>query len=201
MSSWTELLECAKPEEHVVQLYGSDEQLLVRNVSRYLAEGFKRGDGLVMIATREHTEAVVRQLREEGADAPAALRDGRFVCLDARATLDRFLVDGQPDWKLFESVVGGVLQDVKARAGSGKIRAFGEMVGLLWIEGHVSAAIRLEEYWNDLLKGSPCSLFCAYPIDIFGEHFEMATLGTVLGTHTHLLAGPQTMFSSARAVD
>jgi hypothetical protein len=199
MSSWAELLECAKPEEHIVQLYGADDQLLVRNVSRYLAEGCKRGDGLVMIATREHTDAIVGQLQGEVADAADALRDGRFVCLDARATLDRFMVDGQPDRARFETIVGGVLRDVGARTRSGKIRAFGEMVGLLWMEGHVAEATRLEEYWNELLKGSAFSLFCAYPIDIFSDHVQTATLGAVLDTHTHLLAGPQTMFSSTRA--
>ena len=62
MSSWTELLESAKSEEHFVQLYGKDEQLLVRNVSQYFVEGGKRGDGLVMIATREHADAIVRQV-------------------------------------------------------------------------------------------------------------------------------------------
>ena len=65
MASWAELLTLAGPGEHVVQLYGEDDQLLARNVSRYLAEGLRRGDGLVVIGTPEHTEAVARHLVEE----------------------------------------------------------------------------------------------------------------------------------------
>ena len=42
MASWVELLSGAEPGEHVVQLYGNDDQLLIRNVSRYLAEGLRR---------------------------------------------------------------------------------------------------------------------------------------------------------------
>jgi KaiC/GvpD/RAD55 family RecA-like ATPase len=199
MSSWSELLDRAEPEEHLVQLYGGDDQLLTRNVSRYLAEGLKRGDGLVVIATSEHAEAVLRQLGHASTQASPALRDGRLVILDARATLDRFMVDGQPDRDLFRSVVGSVLHNVHARSSSGRLRAFGEMVGLLWVDGQRAAAIRLEGYWNELLSGSSCSLYCAYPIDIFDGGPETAGLEAVLSTHTHMCAGPTTMLSSPRA--
>jgi hypothetical protein len=198
MSSWTELLDRAEPGEHVVQLYGADEQLLARNVSRYLAEGLKRGDGLILIATKGHAESILRQLTHATMEASAALREGRLVSLEAAATLRRFMCDEQPNQLLFETVIGGVLREVRARASSGKVRAFGEMVGLLWAEGNRSAAIRLEEYWNDLMKGNFFSLFCGYPIDLFDNDGEMEGLHSVLGTHTHLLAGPATMLSSAR---
>jgi hypothetical protein len=199
MSSWSELLDRAEPEEHVVQLYGGDHQLLVRNVSRYLAEGLKRGDGLVVIATSEHAVAIVRQLTEESAEASQALRDGRLVVLDAQATLDRFMVDGQPDQDLFRAVVGSVLQGVRARSATGKMRAFGEMVGILWVDGEQAAATRLEKYWNELLIGSTFSLFCAYPIDIFDGASQTGGLEAVLCAHTHMYAGPRTMLSSPRA--
>jgi hypothetical protein len=200
MSSWSELLDRAEPEEHLVQLYGGDHQLLVRNVSRYLAEGLKRGDGLVVIATSEHAEAIVRQLTEESAETSQALGDGRLVVLDAQATLDRFMVDGQPDQDLFRTVVGSVLQEVRARSATGKIRAFGEMVGILWVDGQQAAATRLEKYWNELLIGSTFSLFCAYPIDIFDGGSQTGGLEAVLCAHTHMYAGPRTMLSSPRAV-
>jgi hypothetical protein len=73
------------------------------------------------------------------------------------------------------------------------------MVGLLWIEGQYSAAIRLEEYWNRLLEANALCLFCAYPIDLFGCDFDLSKLQALLGAHTHLLAGPTTMLSSVGA--
>jgi hypothetical protein len=152
-----------------------------------------------VIATSEHADAMLRQLGKVSAEALPAERDGRLVVLDARATLDRFMVHGQPDHDLFRSVVGSVLQDVRARSVSGRVRAFGEMVGLLWAEGQQSAATRLEEYWNELLSGSTFSLYCAYPIDIFDGGPEAAGLEAVLSAHTHLYAGPKTMLSSPRA--
>jgi hypothetical protein len=196
MSSWSELLDRAAPEEHVVQLYGRNDQLLTRNVSRYLAEGLRRGDALVVIATREHADAITRELTLQGVDAS---RDGRLVVLDARQTLDRFLVGGQPDEHLFRDVVGGVLAEAHRRSSTGHVRAFGEMVGLLWVAGDRAAATRLEEYWNDLLRGTACSLFCAYPIDIY-DNGDTAGLDAVLGSHTHMSLGPNTMVSSPRGL-
>ena len=199
MSSWSELLDRAAPEEHVVQLYGRNDQLLTRNVSRYLAEGLRRGDAVVVIATGEHADAITRELTLHGADAESASRDGRLVVLDAQETLDRFLVGGRPDEHLFRDVVGGVLAEAHRRSSTGHVRAFGEMVGLLWVAGDRAAATRLEEYWNDLLRGSACSLYCAYPIDIY-DNADTTGLDAVLGTHTHMSVGPNTMLSSPRGL-
>jgi hypothetical protein len=196
MSSWRELIQRAEPPEHLVQLYGEDDQLLVGHVVGYLLEGLKRGDGLLVIATPPHREAIVRQLGEEHAGTEAALGGGRLVLLDASETLDRFMVDGEPDWARFEETVGSLCEVLRARAGNRGLRAFGEMVGLLWMKGQHSAAIRLEEYWNRLLEDHAICLYCAYPVDPLGRDFESTQLQALLGVHTHLLAGPRTMLSS-----
>lgn len=200
MSSWTDLLTHAESGDHVVQLYGEDDQLLARNVSRYLAEGMRRLDGLVVVATPEHTQAIARHLAEESAGATLeAEREGRLVFFDAHTTLDRLLVDGQPDEALFDSVVGEAMREVLARSASGKVRGFGEMVGLLWREGRYTEAGLLERLWNALLVGNAYSLYCAYGIDLFGKDVDKAALSAIVGAHTHLFAGPRTMLSSRRA--
>lgn len=186
MSSCPELLDRLKPEEHVVQLYGNDDRLLILNVGRFLSEGLKRGDGLLVIATAVHRTSLARQLREDRA-YPEAVLEGRLVFLDAEATLGRFLVNGAPDPELFRSVVGETLQGVSGRAVHSGVRAYGEMVGLLWKAGNHAAAVSLEELWNELLKQSDVSLFCAYPIDIFGSDFQPEKVDALLCSHTHLL--------------
>jgi hypothetical protein len=186
MSSCPELLDRLEPEEHVVQLYGNDDRLLTRNVARFLGEGLKRGDGLLVIATAEHRTTLARNLREVGGYSRAVL-EGRLVFLDAEATLARVIVNGWPDADLFRSVVGEALRGVQARAVHTGVRAYGEMVGLLWKSGETSAAIRLEELWNQLLRSSEVSLFCAYPIDVFSSEFQIGNLDALLCAHTHLL--------------
>jgi len=196
MSSWAELLRQAEPRQHVVQLYGEDDQLLSRNVSRYLGEGLAQGDGCLVIATAGHTEAITRQLGEDGHDPASPIRSGQLLMLDAQATLARFMVDGQPDWQRFEQVVAGAMDQVRAVTGPRPLRAFGEMVGLLWA-GQPAAARQLEDYWNRFRESKAFSLFCAYPIDGFGDELPSTALGDLLRTHTHVLLGPRTMLSSA----
>jgi len=65
--------------------------------------------------------------------------------------------DGQPDWDLFRRVIGDALRALRPRTGTGSIRAYGEMVGLLWGAESYEAAGRLEEYWN---RCSKAAAFC-----------------------------------------
>lgn len=195
MPSWMELLKEADPAAHVVQLYGQDRQLLTRNVRRYLVEGLQRGDGLLVIATAEHSYAFAQALSDDAA-YQAAVREGRLVFLDAEITLARFMVDGQPDWDLFERTVGGIAQDVRSRASTGGLRAYGEMVGLLWKAGQIAAAVRLEEYWSRLLAASSFSLFCAYPIAHDGAT-RTDELDAILAAHTHCLPATDDLLTEA----
>ena len=197
----TELLDRLEAEEHVVQLYGDDDRLLTHNVGRYLSAGLRRGDGLLVIATPEHRHTLVRQLSPEPGYAKAIL-ESRLVFLDAETTLSRFLVNGWPDRRLFRSVVGEALRGVQSRAGHTGVRAYGEMVGLLWKSGEQAAAIELEKLWNQLLASSDACLFCAYPIDVFGPDFQQSKLDELLCAHTHLLPVDQGLESALnRAMD
>jgi hypothetical protein len=185
---------------HFVLMYGCDPQPLVRGVGDYLAEGLGRGESVVVIATRRHADAFVAQLGALGARPYAAIADGRLVIHDAEETLARFMVDGQPDWNAFEQSVGTILRELRAATPAG-VRAYGEMVGVLWEAGRFTAAIRLEEFWNTLLRGSGIKLFCAYPIDVCGDAFTPAEVEAVMCVHTHLLpSGPSLETALERAM-
>lgn len=186
MSSCGELLDRLGPEQHVVQLYGTDDRLLTRNVGRFLSEGLRRGDGILIIASPEHRTSLTRALREEAGYSTAVL-EGRLVFLDAAATLARFMVERSPDPELFHSVIGDAVRRVRSRAVHTGVRAYGEMVGLLWQAGEHTAAARLEALWDELLKQSDMCLFCAYPIDVFSPEFDAASLDPLLCSHSHLL--------------
>ena len=186
MSSCAELLDRIEPEEHVVQLYGDDDRLLTQNVGRFLSEGLKRGDGVLIIATPEHRGTLARHLSQDRVYSRAVL-EGRLVFHDAEATLARFMRNGVPHPKLFASVIGEVLEGVQARAVHSGARAYGEMVGLLWKAKEYSAAVQLEGLWNELLESSNVSLFCGYPIDILSSEFQADKVDALLCAHTHLL--------------
>jgi anti-sigma regulatory factor (Ser/Thr protein kinase) len=154
------------PHQHAVDFYDHDGQLAVA-VARFVADGLNGGERVVVIATRSHLAALDDVLRERDLDPVRARTDGLLLTLDAADTLDTFMVDGSPDPDRFLAHVGGI---VSAAAADGrKVRAFGEMVALLWDEGNVTAALDLESSWNDLAELESFSLLCAYPTTAFDD--------------------------------
>jgi hypothetical protein len=173
------------PHTHLVQFY-NDEQSLAKNVSHYLAEGLRQRETVVIIATRSHCDAFLDELARQGFE-PAAAR-GRPVFLDAAVTLAALIEEGQPHQERFDYVVGDLVRKLVAEAGTAGLRAYGEMVDLLWNAGHSSAALRLEGMWNDLLAANSFKLLCAYQIDVFDKEFQTGVLNGVLCAHTRLLS-------------
>jgi hypothetical protein len=168
-------------------LYEADEVALTQNVGLYLWEGLRRGEGVLAIVTPEHQELFSGHLDHLGADLPGLLSSRQLIFWDAQQTLNRFMDFGQPDWQRFESIIRRAMGQVRPCAGSEGLRAYGEMVGILWKARQFAAAIRLEQLWNRLLEQSSFSLYCAYAIDVFGKEFEVGNLDGVLCTHTHLV--------------
>lgn len=182
-------LECGEVHGHVVQMYEADERPLVHNVGRYLAEGLRRRQSVVIIVGPEHRAAFFAELERLGLDPGAAERDGQLIVLDAAGTLARFMVGGYPDADRFESGVGALVRDLHAR-GAG-LRGYGEMVGMLWQAKEFPAAIRLEQLWEKLRKSIDFDIYCAYPIDPFDHHFQAGVLDALLCSHTRLVpTGP-----------
>jgi hypothetical protein len=189
MQCFENLLENAGPQGHLVQFFEADGRHLTNNVGQYLWEGLKRGDGLLVIATPERSRDFEEELRELGADPAQAVRDRRLAFFDAQETLGKFMVDGQPEWHRFEDTIAAAMRSVRPRENQIGLRAYGEMVGVLWQAGRFSAAILLEQFWNRLLAAKGFNLFCGYPIDIFGDKFQIAHVDALLCAHTHVLAG------------
>jgi hypothetical protein len=146
--------------EHVVHFYEHDVEL-VAGLCAYLAAAIRDGEAAIVIATQAHRRAFEAELEAQGIDIAQARVDGRFVSLDAAATMAAFVHEGRIDRDAFREVIGGLLRN--AAAGVPAIRAYGEMVALLWEDGDVLAAIELEMLWNHLGRELPFSLYCSYP--------------------------------------
>ena len=188
MAPSSNILQTPGPHGHYVQLHDSDTGLLAGNVAYYLFEGLRIGESAVVIATPEHRDAFTLELVNLGVNTEKAESEGRLLFLDAVRTLGELLIDGQPDWVRFKRVIGAAMSKVQA-AGPTGLRAYGEMVGVLWTARKYTAAIRLEEFWNKLLHSGGFSLFCSYPIDIFTTDFQISGVDSLLCDHTHLIPG------------
>jgi hypothetical protein len=189
VSGWDRLLTHVSPHDHMVQFYDKDEQLLAAKVAGYLYEGWKSGDALLVVGEAERNAAIREHLRVLGVDTAAEIHEGGLVFFDAEEMVNRILAPGQPEWGRFDALVGATVREMRARHLG--LRAYGEMVGILWRRGQYAAAERIEDFWNRLMKSACISLFCAYPIDVLGEGFDMQALDRIFAAHTHVLpTGP-----------
>jgi hypothetical protein len=179
----------AGAQTHLLQLYNEDIGVLARNAAAYVCEGLKLGEPALLVAMPAHLEAFWREFERNGVSADDAERTGKLVTLDASETLSRIVRYGRPDRNRFRQVIGVLADRIRRQTGASRIRAYGEMVGLLWNAGQSAAALRLEELWNEWLAGAGASLFCAYQIDVFGHEFQAAVAGPIIDAHTHLLTG------------
>ncbi|HEV8331339.1 MAG TPA: response regulator [Steroidobacteraceae bacterium] len=155
---WAELGD----REHLVQFY-EDSQTLVETLTGFIGSGLRAGGAGVVIASPAHLEALEQQLAADGIDVAAAKKSGQYVGLDAGETLATIVSNHWPQPELFDSKVGNVIR--KARSRWGSVRAYGEMVGLLWESGGQGAALRLEGLWNDLARNDPFALLCGYHVN------------------------------------
>ena len=169
---------------HAVQFYQDDESL-VTVVVKFLAEGLKQSQPGVVVATLEHRRAIEDALLEKGLDVARMKRFGDLVLLDARETLDTILADDMPHPELFNHVFGSALGELSRMHPNRPIRAYGEMVDVLWKDGMSTAAIRLEMLWNGMAKSHDFKLLCGYSM---GNFYKDAAVGEITRQHTHLIA-------------
>ena len=131
------------------------------------------GEGALIIAGADHGEAFAAELESLGFDLPQLARDGRMIVLDASETLSRLMLRGLPNAdRLKAQTLEGPMAQLCAASEAGRFRVYGEMVGLLWAAGSVTAALEVEDLWNMALGAGLFSLFCGYPIDVFGKEFQ-----------------------------
>jgi PAS domain S-box-containing protein len=175
----------ALPGEHVAYFYQASDSLLVA-LCDFIGPALGAGNAAVIIATKVHLEGLEHRLRARGLDTQKASKQGRYIALDASETLANIMLEGMPDASRFAEIVGGAIARTSAsvKAARPEIAAFGEMVSLLWTEGKIDAAIRLEQLWNELANKHSFSLRCAYPVAKFCGEKNAQPLMRVCAEHS-----------------
>lgn len=161
---------------HFVQFYESEE-FLYDVVATFIAEGLPHREPVVVIATEEHRRGFAERLKAKGFGVEGV------TFLDARTVMSTYMNGGVPDEQRFMTAIGGVLEEAGAGAAHGRVRAYGEMVDLLWRDGNPEAAIRVEELWNDIGTLYPFTLLCAYPMGNFYKESDARLFDHVCTAH------------------
>ena len=171
---------------HSVAFYET-EAFLVDSVREFLAPGLLTGDAAIVVASDTHRELFDRALTHAGIDIPAARRSGRYLDLDTSEALATLMVDGTSEPARFTTGIGQLI--TQAANSAPEVRIYGEMIAALWDQGNITAAIALEDHWNDLATRYPFSLFCTYPIRAFDLNPD--GFHTICKQHSKVLHQPQ----------
>jgi hypothetical protein len=151
---------------HIVYPY-TDEKRVAETVRIFAGSGFLAGEAVILITTPAHCAAIERSLREDGFDVDVLKSTGQLLCMDAEQLMSTFIVGGKPNPELFNHAVTGLIERGKAGESgrSRNVRAFGEMVSILWSNDNLPAAIEIEELWNQIVAVHSISLLCTYSLD------------------------------------
>lgn len=177
---WGELAPC----EHLVQIY-EDDQSFLDKLEAFVAGGLVGDEAVVVIATPAHLSALHRRLLKRGVEITAAMQGEQYLALDAEAMLSIFMIDGWPDEERFNRFVMGILG--RAAIGGRRVRAFGEMVAILWAQGNSGATVQLEHLWQDFCKQHQLALFCAYPKSGFTRKSSQS-MHEICSAHSRVIA-------------
>ncbi|MEO6146909.1 MAG: MEDS domain-containing protein, partial [Sulfuriferula sp.] len=157
--SWRTLLAQPEVGNHIVQICQNDI-FLVEAVTHYVCTGLRNGETAIVITTPARRKAMIASLELSGDDILERKNQGQIRFFDAEILLSTFMIDGMPEWELFEKHLGQIIQAIQLN--HKKIRAYGDMVNILWQNKQHEAAIELEKFWNDLSKQLDFSLLCTY---------------------------------------
>ncbi len=183
---WKDILCQPTRNAHIVQFY-QDDGFLARGVACYLSEGFRKNASSVLIVTPSHWTLIRKQLENLGIRTDDLECEGRLLVFDAKETLAKLMKNGTPDRGLFRAAVAERLRKIEEQTGDVEVRAYGEMVDLLWQEGQPKAAIELERLWNELMRETRFSLLCAYQVDPWDSRLSEREARGIFHEHSHLI--------------
>ena len=177
---------------HAVKFY-NDDDALGRTVAEFLAPGLEHGLPAIVIATPEHRTLVASQLEQRRLNVGQLEADGDLQMLDADEMLGLFMSGDEPDPVRFHATVDQLIE----RACKGRppcpVRAYGEMVDVLWKRANAHGAIQLEMLWNRVATRAEFSLLCGYAVGNFYKEIASGpTFQTVCDQHNHIMPAEKT---------
>lgn len=180
---WGEIAAC----DHTVQIYSNDNFFLY-TLEGFAKTGFINGESVIIIATGHHLTALNERLRNAGYDVEVLTASDQYIPLEAHEALSQFLVNDWPQEDLFNAFITRVIN--RARYNNRRVRAFGEMVAVLWERGLAGATVQLEKLWCELHGHDKQSfaLYCAYPKSGFTQG-PQESIDKICSMHSRMING------------
>jgi DNA-binding NarL/FixJ family response regulator len=150
---------------HEVGFY-SDERSLIVAITAVVSAALSTGGAAVVVATQGHLDAVVGELHGQQIDVSAAVKEGKYVTVDAADALASFMHAGMLDSASYLKLFSDLIRTVSAglRRQDRRTAIYGECVNLLWAQGKVEAAIQIEKLTNQLCETFDIDMLCGYTL-------------------------------------
>jgi hypothetical protein len=185
-NSWRELLAEPGEDGHIVQLY-QDDDFYGEAISHFAAEGLVRGESIILVATAPHWQNISRRLHGKGFDTEALFRQGQLTLLDADATLPKFMAGNRPDGAIFKPLAKDTIARARAGGKYPRVRWWGEMVNVLYVNGNPQGSNRLEQLFDEVAHEERVAIFCSFLMDKFDPAIYDEAFGHVCTTHSHVI--------------
>ena len=170
---------------HEVCFYTDDASFL-RSLTGFIESTLEAGNAVIVVATASHQKSFLQCLQADGVDSAAAIKQGRYIPLDAADTLSSFMVNDLPDPVRFSRVVNDLLESA-AKAAKGeqpRIAVCGEGAPLLWAQGKADGAVQLEHLWDEVTKIYDLDVQCGYVLESAQRETEDDVYGRICAEHS-----------------
>lgn len=171
------------PLNHICEFYPTAADR-IRSICQFIVPGIIQGEAAIVIATFENLEMLKSSLILYAIDLQEVIESGQLILLDANKTLEKFIRNDFIDYFLFFNLVHEMLENVQRNFS--KIRAYGEMVDIVYKTKNIDLTLELESLWADVSLQYKFSLLCGYTADSFrGHHYHIKK---ICSSHTHLIS-------------
>ena len=185
-ASWRKLLAEPGDDGHIVQLY-QDDDFYGEAISHFTAEGLARDESIILVATKPHWQNISGRLRAKGLELEALFRRGQLTLLDADETLPKFMRGNDPDGGIFKPLARQTIARARAGGKYRRVRWWGEMVNVLYVNGNPRGSNRLEEFFDEVAHEEQIAIFCSFLMDKFDPQIYDEAFGNVCRTHSHVI--------------
>jgi hypothetical protein len=185
-SPWRALLADPGPAGHIVQLY-QDADFYTEAISHFAAEGLVRGESIIIVATAPNWKNISARLANKGFDITDLGQRGQLTLLDADTTLPKFLDSSMPDTKIFKDLAQATINKARGDGKFPRVRWWGEMVNVLYVNGNGRGSTRLEELFDEVAHQETIAIFCSFLMDKYDPKIYEGPFGDVCRTHSNVI--------------
>lgn len=169
---------------HTVQICPNEDSQ-VDLVTRYIKDGLLNGEAVIVIAKPALRKILKAKMDALNFDGQILQDQDQIKFFDAEFLLSNLKSDGSLEVEAFREFVS--IPIYHAQLNYSKVRAFSEMVDILWKQNQHDMAIQLEDFWNELSPTEEISLLSTYSLDKLDPNTYDEALERICKCHSYLV--------------